>query len=81
MHENAALVHSTDIHATAVGYALGTAGQPALPMGSDGSRCDGKDLRGHLATTPGGLRRPSRCGVRSAGTTRNSTSPPTCATC
>ena len=53
--ENAALVHSTDIHATAVGYALGTApGSQLCPMGSDGSRCDGKDIRNHLADTPGG---------------------------
>ena len=76
-HENAALVHSTDIHATAVGYALGTSpGSQLCPMGSDGSRCDGKDLRGHLATTPGGpaspesLRR-SLCGHD----TQRSTSP------
>ena len=27
---------------------------PALPDGADGTRCDGKDLRNHLLTAPGG---------------------------
>ncbi len=53
--ENHALVHSTDIYATAVGYALNTPpGSQLCPKAADGTRCDGKDLRGHLATTPGG---------------------------
>src|SRR5262249_14372746 len=52
---DAARVHSTRIRATAVGYALGSApGSQLCPMGSDGSRCDGKDIRNHLADTPGG---------------------------
>ena len=53
--ESCALAHSTDIHATAVGYALNSApGTQLCPMAPDGTRCDGKDLRSHLLTAPGG---------------------------
>jgi len=75
--ESTALAHSTDIHTTIVGYALNTApGSQLCPKASDGSRCDGKDLRPFLASAPGGpapaasLRR-ALCGHE----TKKSTSP------
>ena len=53
--ESKALAHAVDIHTTLVGYALdSTPGSQLCPIGSTGSRCDGKDLRPHLLTTPGG---------------------------
>ena len=51
---NAALAHTTDLLPTTLGFALGTSGSQACPMGPDGVVCNGKDLGGHLATTPGG---------------------------
>jgi hypothetical protein len=51
---NPALVHSTDVLPTVLGFARGTSGSQACPMGPDGVTCDGKDLGGHLVTTPGG---------------------------
>ena len=54
--ESPALAHATDLHTTIVGYALGSApGSQLCPLASDGSRCDGKDLRPFLATAPGGM--------------------------
>src|SRR5262249_11150756 len=56
--ESPALAHASDIHTTIVGYALNSPpGSQLCPQGlpgSDGSRCDGKDLRAVLATAPGG---------------------------
>ena len=51
---NPALAHSSDLLPTMLGFALGTSGSQACPVGPDGTPCDGKDLGGHLATTPGG---------------------------
>lgn len=53
--ESEALAHAVDMHATAMGFALGTAAPvlcPEKPGGGD--RCDGIDLRAHLFTAPGG---------------------------
>ncbi len=59
--ESEALAHAVDVHATALGFALG-ASQPVLcpeaPNGG-GSRCDGLDLRAHLVTAPGGPAAPN----------------------
>jgi hypothetical protein len=53
--ETFALAHAVDLHATAMGFALGTPGAALCPLSPDGSgRCDGKDLRPHLVTAPGG---------------------------
>jgi hypothetical protein len=76
---NPALAHTTDILPTALGFALGTSGSQACPLGPDGLACDGKDLGGHLVTAPGGPAAPetlrhSLCGhqtKRTASPTRN----------
>jgi hypothetical protein len=58
--ESAALAHATDVYTTTVGYALGTPpGSQLCPAAPDGSRCDGKDLRPHLLTAPGGPAAPA----------------------
>ena len=49
-----ALAHGIDVLPTALGFALGTSGSQACPVGPDGRRCDGKDLGAHLVTSPGG---------------------------
>ncbi len=51
---NAALAHSVDVLPTVIGFALGTSGSQSCPLSPDGRTCDGKDLGGHLVTTPGG---------------------------
>jgi hypothetical protein len=51
---NPALAHTVDILPTVLGFALGTSGSQACPLSPDGVTCDGKDLGGHLVTTPGG---------------------------
>ncbi len=67
-NESRALAHAVDIYPTAVGYALGTPGEQACPQGeNDSSRCDGRDLRAHLVSAPGGAAspetlRPALCG-------------------
>jgi hypothetical protein len=74
-----ALAHTNDALPTALGFALGTSGSQACPVGPDGVACDGKDLGGHLATTPGGPAAPealrhAMCGhqtKRPASPTRN----------
>ena len=54
-NESPALAHAVDVYSTIVGAALGTPdGQQLCPVGLDGIRCDGRDLRAHLATAPGG---------------------------
>jgi hypothetical protein len=76
---NPALAHTNDVLPTALGFALGTSGSQACPVGPDGVACDGKDLGGHLATTPGGPGAPetlrhAMCGhqtKRPAAPTRN----------
>jgi hypothetical protein len=76
---SAALAHSTDVLPTALGFARGTSGSQACPVGLDGFACDGKDLGGHLTTTPGGPAAPASlrralCGhqtQRTASPTRN----------
>lgn len=53
--ESLALAHAVDVLPTAVGFALGTPGAEPCPEAPDGSsRCDGRDLRPHLASAPGG---------------------------
>jgi len=59
--ESPALAHSTDLRTTIVGYALGSApGSQLCSLASDGTRCDGKDLRPFLATAPGGMAPPEQ---------------------
>ncbi|HEV7732790.1 MAG TPA: sulfatase-like hydrolase/transferase [Candidatus Binatia bacterium] len=53
-NESPALAHGIDIFPTALGFALDTPGTQLCPQAPDGSRCDGRDLRPHLATAPGG---------------------------
>jgi hypothetical protein len=61
VHEVAELAHSTDVPPTALGYALDTPGSQACPVASDGTRCDGHDLRPYLAeSSPGGAFGPLR---------------------
>jgi hypothetical protein len=52
--ESWALGHSTDLLPTILGFARNTPGSEPCPLGSDGTRCDGHDLRPWLATAPGG---------------------------
>jgi hypothetical protein len=76
---NPALAHSTDMLPTVLGFARGTSGSQACPISPDGRDCDGKDLGGHLVTTPGGPAAPETlrkalCGhqtKRTASPTRN----------
>ncbi len=51
---NPALAHANDALPTILGFALGTSGSQACPVGPDGDACDGKDLGAHLTTAPGG---------------------------
>jgi len=53
-HESAALAHTNDILPTVLGLATDAAAPLACPQSADGTRCDGHDLRPHLATAPGG---------------------------
>jgi hypothetical protein len=53
-NESWALVHSTDMLPTILGFARNTPGSEPCPLGSDGTRCDGHDLRPWLVTAPGG---------------------------
>jgi hypothetical protein len=58
-NESPALAHGVDLYPTALGYALGTEGTQLCPKGGNGgSRCDGRDLRPHLVTAPGGAAAP-----------------------
>jgi hypothetical protein len=76
---DAAVAHAIDVLPTALGFALGTSGSQACPLSPDGVVCDGKDLGGHLSTTPGGPAAPETlrhalCGhqtKRVASPTRN----------
>jgi hypothetical protein len=52
--ESRALAHTNDILPTVLGLATGAAAPVACPQSDDGTRCDGRDLRPHLATAPGG---------------------------
>ena len=53
--QSPALAHAVDIHTTVVGYAVNSApGTQLCPLGSTGTRCDGKDLRAHLSSASGG---------------------------
>jgi hypothetical protein len=54
-NERFELGHSTDVLATIVGFALGTAGAQDCPMADDGTRCDGRDLRPYLAVGASGV--------------------------
>src|SRR5262249_11580352 len=47
-YESPGLAHSTDLLPTILGYALGTPGPQACPKSSDGTPCDGRDLRPFL---------------------------------
>jgi hypothetical protein len=49
-----ALAHTNDALPTALGFALDTPAAQACPVGPDGRACDGRDLRPHLASAPGG---------------------------
>ncbi len=53
-----ALAHAVDVLPTMLGYALGTTGSQACPVGPDGVACDGRDLRSQLVTAPGGAAPP-----------------------
>lgn len=53
-YESNGLAHAVDVRATAVAMAMDTPGEAACPQGADGTPCDGRDLRAHLATAPGG---------------------------
>lgn len=53
-YESPAVAHSTDVLPTVLGFALGTPGSQACPTSADGTPCDGRDLRPHLAGAPGG---------------------------
>ena len=71
---NTALAHTNDILPTVLGFAVGTSGSQDCPMGPDGRTCDGKDLGGHLLTTPGGPAAPETlrgalCGHQTKRTT------------
>jgi hypothetical protein len=48
-YESFQLAHSTDVLATTLGYALDAPGAQACPVASDGTRCDGRDLRPWVA--------------------------------
>ncbi len=48
-NEKLELAHSTDVLATAMGYALGTPGAQECPRSADGTQCDGRDLRPYVA--------------------------------
>lgn len=52
--ESPALASATDLFPTIVGFALDTPGSQPCPVGRDGRPCDGRDLRPHLVTAPGG---------------------------
>lgn len=56
------LVHSTDVLPTALGYALDATGSQSCPISTDGTSCDGKDLRPYVfpASTGGGPSAPLR---------------------
>jgi arylsulfatase A-like enzyme len=56
------LAHSTDVLPTALGYALDTTGSQSCPVSTDGTACDGKDLRPYVfpASTGGGPSVPLR---------------------
>jgi hypothetical protein len=65
-----ALVHSTDVLPTILGYALNTPDSQACPVGPDGIACDGRDVRPQLVDAPGGPAAPeslrhSMCGHQS----------------
>src|SRR5262249_30643514 len=47
-NETLELAHSTDVLPTALGYAISTPGSQACPLSTDGTRCDGKDLRPYV---------------------------------
>lgn len=69
-----ALAHTTDALPTILGFARGTSGSQTCPTGPDGFACDGKDLGGHLSTTPGGPAAPetlrhAMCGHQTKRTT------------
>lgn len=66
-HESDALVHTNDILPTLLGLATKAPTPIACPASADGTRCNGHDLRAHLATAPGGpaspaTLRPALCG-------------------
>ncbi len=53
--ESAALAHAVDVFPTVLGFALGaTESQPCPQPPGGGSRCDGRDLRPHLLSSPSG---------------------------
>ncbi len=52
--ESPALASGVDLLPTILGLALDTPGTQTCPVGDDGKACDGRDLRPHLATAPGG---------------------------
>ncbi|HXJ34974.1 MAG TPA: sulfatase-like hydrolase/transferase [Candidatus Eisenbacteria bacterium] len=69
-----ALAHTVDLLPTALGFALGTPGGNACPVGPDGFACDGHDLRPYFGDAPGGPGAPeslrhSLCGHQTKRTT------------
>jgi len=53
-NESEALVHTNDILPTVLGLALDAPAAVPCPQSADGTRCDGRDLRPHFSTAPGG---------------------------
>jgi len=54
-YESDGLAHAVDVLPTMVGFAKGTQGPEPCPTSqSDGTPCDGRDLRPHLVTADGG---------------------------
>ncbi|HEV7730531.1 MAG TPA: sulfatase-like hydrolase/transferase [Candidatus Binatia bacterium] len=53
-YRSPAVVHSSDVLPTLLGFALDAPEPIECPASEDGSRCDGRDLRKHLITNPGG---------------------------
>jgi len=75
--QSAALAHTIDLHPTILGYALDTPGEQLCPKAADGTRCDGRDLRPHLVTNPGGPVAPATLRKSLCGHETNKVSAPT----
>src|SRR5262245_17812654 len=53
-YESPGLAHSTDLLPTILGFALGTSGMQPCPVSSNGTACDGRDLRPYLRPSGAG---------------------------
>jgi arylsulfatase A-like enzyme len=54
LYESPAVVHTSDLLPTALGFAVDSPTPVSCPPGAEGSNCDGRDLRMHLRTAPNG---------------------------